>query len=206
METTDHAVALEKLRETRNSMFLNVTTARVLNAMLTLILSVAVLNYVWYRVIYRPVSRLLAQINIMGRGTWQSALPVSRKDEIGQLTTAFNELGEKLTSTFRHINTSSRLSALALIGHRLVRQINVARGQVLAAKGILLVRERDGLALAVATLDAVETNLQRLEGEFQQEFDREVLDASAELGTKRKDDEPSERRAEDRQAAATKQE
>jgi methyl-accepting chemotaxis protein len=185
IETTDHAVALEKLRETRSSMFLSVTTTRVLNALVTLILSVGVLNYVWYRVIYRPISRLLAQINIMGRGTWQSALPVNRNDEIGQLTTAFNELGEKLTSTFRHINTSSRLSALAFIGHRLMRQVNVARGQVLAAKGILLVRQADGLELAVATLDAVEANLGRLEGEFQKDFDREV--------------------AEDRQTAATKE-
>jgi methyl-accepting chemotaxis protein len=55
----------------------------------------------------------------------------NRNDEIGQLTSAFNGLGQQLTSTFRQINTSSRLSALALIGHRLVRQVNVARGEIL---------------------------------------------------------------------------
>ena len=85
VETADHAVALEKLREHARQMFLSVTTVRVLHAALTLIIAVAILNYLWYRVFYRPVRRLLAQVNIMGRGTWKSALPVNRNDEIGQL-------------------------------------------------------------------------------------------------------------------------
>jgi methyl-accepting chemotaxis protein len=185
VETADHAVALKKLRTTRTKMFLSVTSVRVVHAALTLIISVAVLNYVWYRVIYRPVRRLLAQINIMGRGTWRSALPVHRNDEIGELTSAFNELGRQLTSTFRHINTSSRLSALALIGHRLVREVNVAREQILAATQILQTANHDdGPTLsAVSTLNAVHTKLERLETQFQRDFDHEVVEASADLGT-----------------------
>jgi len=185
VETADHAVALEKLRTTRTKMFLSVTTVRVVHAALTLIISVAVLNYVWYRVICRPVRRLLAQINIMGRGTWKSAVPVHRNDEIGELTSAFNELGQHLTSTFRHINTSSRLSALALIGHRLVREVNVARGGILAATLILqTANHHDGPTLsAVSTLNAVHSKLEQLETLFQRDFDHEVVEASPDLGT-----------------------
>lgn len=185
VETADHAVALEKLRNTRNRMFLGVTTVRVLHAAVTLIISVAVLNYVWYRVVYRPIRRLLAQINIMGRGTWKSALPVHRNDEIGQLTAAFNELGQQLTSTFRHINTSSKLSALALIGNRLVREINVARGDLLAATQTLRAADRrdDRTLSAMSALSAVHSKLEQLETQFQSDFDHEVVEASADFGT-----------------------
>lgn len=181
--TADHAVALEKLKNTRNTMFLSVTTVRVLNAALTLIISVTVLNYVWYRVIYRPIRRLLAQINIMGRGTWKCALPVNRDDEIGQLTTAFNELGKQLTSTFRHINTSSRLSALAFIGHRTMREINVVRGELLAAAQSMQADNPEGATLsAMSTLSAVQSKLEQIETKFQIDFDQEVLEASAVAG------------------------
>jgi hypothetical protein len=57
--------------------------------------------------VYRPIQRLLAQINIMGCGTWKSSLPVNRNDQIGELTTAFNLPGQQLTSSFEYINTSS---------------------------------------------------------------------------------------------------
>jgi methyl-accepting chemotaxis protein len=191
-ETADHQVALERLRHTRNTMFLSVTTIRLLNAMLTLLIAVAVLNYVWYRVIYRPISRLLAQINKMGRGTWKSALPVNRDDEIGELTKAFNELGEQLTSTFRSINTSSRLSALAFIGHRLIREINVARGELLAATNTLQSANQEGAALSVrATLDSVQARLGQLESQFQKDFDQQVLEASNGAGTEQNGATPS---------------
>ncbi len=181
VETADHAVALEKLRATRSKMFHNVTAVRVIHAGLTLIISVAVLNYVWYRVIYRPIRRLLTQINIMGRGTWKCALPVHRNDEIGQLTSAFNELGKELTSTFRYINTSSRLSALALIGNRLVREVNAARGGVLVATQTLQTANyHDGPTLsAVSTLNTVHSKLEQLETQFQTDFDHEVVEAAA---------------------------
>jgi HAMP domain-containing protein len=179
-ETADHAVALEKLRATRGKMFQSVTTVRIAHAAGTLIIAVAVLNYVWYRVIYRPVRRLLAQINVMGRGTWKSALPVHRNDEIGELTLAFNGLGRELTSKFRHISTLSRLSALALIGHRLVREVNVARGEILdAIRKLRTVNHRSGpTESAVSTLNTVHSRLEQLERRFQSDFDHEVVEAS----------------------------
>jgi signal transduction histidine kinase len=187
-ETADHAVALEKLKNTRTTMFLSVTTVRMLYAAWTMIIAVAVLNYVWYRVIYRPIGRLLAQINIMGRGTWKSALPVHRNDEIGQLTTAFNELGQELTSTFHHINTSSRLSALAFIGHRLMREVNIARGQLLAAIQALQAAKLEGdTQSAMSILDAVLAKLGQLETQFESDFDKEVLEASSGMATDSKE-------------------
>jgi methyl-accepting chemotaxis protein len=187
VETADHTVALEKLRATRSNMFRSVTTVRMIHAALTLIISVVVLNYVWYRVIYRPVCLLLTQINIMGRGTWKCALPVDRNDEIGQLTSAFNGLGKELTSTFRHISTSSRLSALALIGNRLVQEVNIARGGILEATQTLqTINHHDGPTLsAICKLNSVHSKLELLEKQFQSDFDHEVVEASKDLGTLR---------------------
>lgn len=181
IETADHAVALERLRQTRESLLVGVTSVRLLNAALTLIVSVTVLNYVWYRVIYRPIQRLLRQINVMGRGTWASDLPVHRNDEIGQLTSAFNDLGRQLASTFRHINTSSRLSAMALIGHRLMREVSDARVEIGAATEVLRGAKRpDGATRsALSTLNVVNSRLARLETQFETDFDQQVAGACA---------------------------
>ncbi len=185
METADHNVALAKLRATRSRMFASVTAWRLAHALLTLIISVAVLNYIWYRVFYRPIGRLLAQINVMGRGTWKSALPVDRKDEIGELTAAFNGLGQELNSTFRHISSSSRLSAMALLGHGLLREVNVARGEILAATETLREENprRGPARSAIIQLKAVNARLERLENKFQVDFDHEVLEVSAASAT-----------------------
>jgi nitrate/nitrite-specific signal transduction histidine kinase len=181
IETSDHAAALERLRQTRSSLLWSATTVRVLNAALTLLISVAVLNYVWYRVIYRPIRRLLGQINIMGRGTWTSDLPIHRDDEIGRLTAAFNDLGRQLTSTFQSIHTSSRLSALALVGHRLMREVTEARVELTAAAESLRAARRQDHAVsaALATLNVVNSRLERLETQFQDDFNHEVVEASA---------------------------
>jgi methyl-accepting chemotaxis protein len=179
-ETADHAVALERLRVTRERMFLSTTTVRILHAVGTLLVAVAILNYVWFRVIYRPIDRLLSQINIMGRGTWSSALPVKRNDEIGQLTTAFNDLGEQLNLTFQSINSSSKLSALALIGNRMIREVTAARAQVeAAARSLASCKGRD-VAAAAATLAGAHAQLQRLEEQFEHEFQRELSAVSCE--------------------------
>src|SRR5690242_16685349 len=61
METADHTVALEKLKATRERMFVSTTMMRVIHAVGTLIIAVAFLNYIWFRVIYRPIERLLSQ-------------------------------------------------------------------------------------------------------------------------------------------------
>jgi HAMP domain-containing protein len=175
METADHTVALEKLKATRERMFVSTTMMRVIHAVGTLIIAVAFLNYIWFRVIYRPIERLLSQINIMARGTWTAELPVNRDDEIGQLTKAFNGLGRELTMTFEYINASSKLSALALIGNRVIRAITTVRGQLAAVARNLQSCKGSGIGGATSTLAAVEAQLASLETQFESEFDRELL-------------------------------
>ncbi len=178
-ETADHTIALRRLKDTRDSMFVSVTTMRILHAAGTLFIAVAILNYVWYRIIYRPIQRLLSQINIMGRGTWHTAIPVKRKDEIGQLTTAFNELGEQLIANFRYISTSSKLAALALIGSRIVSRVASVRSQLaLSRQTMQRGSDRNVRAGLVALADA-ETELMNVEAQFQKAFDDELVAAAA---------------------------
>jgi methyl-accepting chemotaxis protein len=174
VETTDHALALERLRTTREGALVSATTIRVLIAGATLLLAVAILNLVWFRVIYRPIRDLLRQVNLMGRGTWNCALRVERNDEIGELTTAFNHLGQELTHTFESINASSKLSALALIGGRLVREITAMRGQIAAAARGVESGTEAGRVAAGTLLGSVGGKLETLEARFQAEFDAEL--------------------------------
>jgi HAMP domain-containing protein len=173
IETADHIVALQRLRATRDRMFLGVTTIRVLHAALTLLFAVAALNYVWYGVIYRPIQRLLSHINSMSRGTWLSFMPVKRHDEIGELTGAFNDLGQQLTLTFQHINSASKLSALALIGGRFVRSITSVRSEIAAAVKCLDRGTNAERSTGMEILTAVQTQLDELEERFEKEFDLE---------------------------------
>lgn len=179
-ETADHTVALEKLKATRERMFIGSTIMRLIHAGATLIIAVGILNYIWYRVIYRPIQRLLNQINIMGRGTWAAAIAVKRNDEIGQLTTAFNDLGQQLNSTFEHINSSSKLSALAFIGNRIMREVAAVRAQMEATSRSLESCPRRDIVPAMVTLTAAHTQLRNLEMQFEKEFDREFSAAMCE--------------------------
>ena len=114
-ETADHGVALQKLRATKERMFLSVTTVRVLHAVITLLVAVAALNSVWYSVVYRQ--REVARTHQLdGTGYGHSPIPVKRRDEIGELTAAFDQLRQRLTSHVDHINSATKLSAFALMG------------------------------------------------------------------------------------------
>lgn len=172
-ETADHTVALQKLQAARDRMFLNATAVRVMHAVITLLVAVAALNLVWYRVIYRPIQRLLSQINSMSRGTWQTAIPVERRDEIGELTVAFNKLGQELTSSFEHINAASKLSAFALLGGRLVRSISSLRNGIAAAEKGFSLRTDAGYTAGMEALKIVQTRLDGVEAQFDKDFDEE---------------------------------
>jgi HAMP domain-containing protein len=174
VETTDHAVALEHLRATRDQALLSVTSIRILHAAGTLVLAVAILNLVWYRVIYRPIRQLLAHINVVGRGTWTHALPVERNDEIGELTAAFNDLGRQLTSTFQHINSSSKLAAMALLGGRLRREVEAVRVRIAGSARVLNNRKDTRMSAVASELGAIDERLAQLESAFQSDFDEEL--------------------------------
>ena len=182
--TADHALALAKLQETKGKMFSHVTTMRILHAVITLLAAVVALNYVWYKVVYGRIRHLLSQINIMGRGTWNAAIRVDGDDEIAELATAFNHLGTQLTDTVRYIKTSSQLSAFALMGNRLVRQISIARGQIVTAINLVQKSERvddrarDG---ALAALEGANSSLGSVERHFEAAFERQFEKVSAEF-------------------------
>jgi HAMP domain-containing protein len=177
-ETADHTVALRKLEATRNSMFVSATTVRILHAVGTLLIAVAILNYVWYRVVYRPIQRLLSHINVMRLGTWHTAIPVTRNDEIGQLETAFNDLGEQLQSNFRSISASSKLAAMALIGHRILRPISSIRSQLAVSVQNIERRNDRGIHAGVEILGAVDNELGDLSTNFQKAFEPELAAAA----------------------------
>ncbi|HYI94714.1 MAG TPA: HAMP domain-containing protein [Bryobacteraceae bacterium] len=182
--TADHSLALAKLQETREKMFSHVTTMRILHAAITLLAAVVALNYAWYRVIYGPIRHLLSQINIMGRGTWNAAINIKGTGEIAELATAFNHLGEQLTETMRYVNTSSQLSAFALVGNRLVRQIGIARGQIVTAINLLQKSERSNKAKTDGVLEALEganSSLGSVERHFETAFERQFEKVSAEF-------------------------
>ncbi len=179
-ETADHTVALERLQATRDRMFVSVTSMRILHAAGTLLIAVAALNYLWYRVIYRPIQRLLAQINSMSRGTWQTAaIPVKRNDEIGQLTSAFNDLGGQLALSFRYVRTSAKLAALALIGGRISRRIAAVRSDLAASAQVLRRRPSRGARAGAEVLTAADLELAELEAQIEKAFDDELAAASA---------------------------
>jgi HAMP domain-containing protein len=173
IETADHTLALQKLQLARDRMFVSVTRIRVAHAVITLLIAVAALNYVWYRIIYRPIQRLLTHINSMGRGTWHSSIPIKRHDEIGELTVAFNELGQQLTSTFQHINSASKLSALALTGGRFVRGITSVRSDIASAVKCLVRGTNGGRSEGMELIAGVQAQLDGLEERFQKEFEEE---------------------------------
>ncbi len=173
IETADHTVALQRLQATKDRMFVSVTTARVLHAVFTLVFAVAALNYVWYRVIYRPIQRLLNHINSMSRGTWVAPIKITRRDEIGDLTAAFNDLGRQLTESFEHINAATRLSAFALIGGRLVRNVTSIRSEITAAVKCYDRGTEAGQTMGREILTAIDNQLDKLEERFQDDFDRE---------------------------------
>jgi methyl-accepting chemotaxis protein len=177
VETVDYNIALAKLQETRETMVSRVTIMRLLLLAATLLSVVAGVNYVWYKFITGPFRQLQAQINIMGRGTWDAPVVVDGSDEIAELATAVNQLGKELATTVKHINTSSQLSAFALVGNRLVRQINIARGQILSALETLRRAGRSGNSASdqvLVTLESANSSLASIERHFDTAFDRQL--------------------------------
>lgn len=174
----DHPILLLRLEEAQSQMLSRVTGLRILHATVTLLVAVAVLNLLWYRLMLLPIRRILSHINVMGRGTWTGSIPVVRKDEIGQLALAFNDLSMTLTSTIHQFTAASKLSALALLGTRLLRKINLARDHVNGVAILLKVaRQRDQNVpeAAINNLQFTAKSLEELEKEFETQFQQEFL-------------------------------
>lgn len=118
----NHGTVLGDLRQGRQALLVNLTTLHTFHGIFTIIALILALNTLWSRTVLGPLNDLLCHINYMRRGNWETPVPVRSKDEIGELTEAFNELGGQLTLTVHQYGTTSKLSAMALLGQSMVKK------------------------------------------------------------------------------------
>ena len=185
LRTGGHAAAIGLLRDERARLIADLTSLHVLHAGVTVLALIAVLNVLWSRLFVSPLRRLLDQIRIMGLGTWTSAVPVLRDDELGELTRAFNHLGLQLSTTVHDFATTSRLSAMALLGHQIVRRIALTGDHLAAIRAVLDTAAQNGQRVpeaAIHNLDTAIRNLGEVSARFEAEFDREFTEARRQPG------------------------
>lgn len=130
----NHGAVLADLQQGRQALLLRSATLHTFHGIITITALILALNALWSRTVLRPLADLLRHINYMHRGSWGTAVPVRSKDEIGELTEAFNELGGQLTLTVHQFAAASKLSALALLGQSLVKKVVSAAELVRAAQ------------------------------------------------------------------------
>lgn len=173
MQHADGPEALSALRANKQRLFVHLAATRVFNAAITIGALAIVLNALWYRLVLSPIGLLLRQINLMGRGTWTGHIPVARRDEIGQLTEAFNQLGEQLTLTVHQFATASKLSAVALVTQRIARRAEFARMHLLGIANMLRrARPAGGIPEPVFEgLEVVAASLKEIQAHAGTEFD-----------------------------------
>ena len=135
-----------------------------------------VLSFLWNRLVLSRLRVLLCHINWMSRGTWKASVPVRHNDEIGELTRAFNQMGERLTATVRQEAAASKLAAMALLGQHLVKNVSLAHDHLHATTMMLRrVKERDEAVSdpILWNLEAVISTLERIPAQFEEDFDHQ---------------------------------
>ncbi|MBI5083331.1 MAG: HAMP domain-containing protein [Acidobacteria bacterium] len=172
-----HGAALAELEQGSHALFVRLAALHFFHAAFTVIALVLALNALWTRTVLRPLADLLQHINYMRRGTWKTPVPVHSRDEIGELTEAFNELGGQLTLTVHQFAAASKLSAMALLGQSLVTKVRSATELLRAAEAAPGDRNLDvspatdpkhaSVALAIKILNEIPAL-------FEQEFKRQL--------------------------------
>lgn len=172
-----HGAALAELQQGSHALFVRLAALHFFHAAFTVIALVLALNALWNRTVVRPLADLLRHISYMRRGTWKTPVPVNSRDEIGELTEAFNELGGQLTLTVHQFAAASKLSAMALLGQSLVTKVRSATELLRAAEAAPADRNMEvspatdpkhaRVALAMKILNEIPEL-------FEQEFKREL--------------------------------
>lgn len=173
----DPAALVNSLRIERHHLLASLASLHVIHAAVTVLALAVVLNVLWYRLFIRRLEVLLRNINAMRLGTWSGTMPVEREDEIGQLSRAFNELGAQLTLTVQQFAAASKLSAMALLGHGLVRKIILFKDHLEAVTGMLdLAREehREIPEPVLANLKSMICELKEIPAAFEADFARQL--------------------------------
>ena len=167
---------LDELRREKSSLFRELASIRFLTATVAVGTLAVTLALVWRRRVSRPIALVLDRINSMRRGTWSQPLPVEQDDEIGTLMREFNHLGPELTFVAHQYAAASKLSAMALIGQRIVRRTEAARQRLLAVSELLARLPGDepfnGTAAEQVRLVALE--LESVAVDFDSEFQAEL--------------------------------
>ncbi len=109
----NHGLALAELRQGGQVLLSRLATLHLIHGILTVTALVVALNMVWSRTVLGPLTELLRHYQLYEAR--KLALPV-RRDEIGELTAAFNDLGGQLTMTVHQFAATSKLSGMALFG------------------------------------------------------------------------------------------
>ena len=162
--------ALLTLPVAKHLLLVKLTGLRLLNAGAATFALIVLLNVLWARFIADPIRLLRKHINWMSRGTWKTPITIRQRDEMGDLTKAFNALGEQLTVTVQQFATASKLSSLALISQRIDRGIEEAKARIFEVKGAVGVRP-------AAALDETVEILDRIQAQVDAEFYDQLRDA-----------------------------
>ena len=173
----EHKEVLADLQRGGPALLVQLATLHTFHGIITIMALVLALNTLWSRAVLRPLADLLCHINYMGRGNWTTPVPVRSKDEIGELTEAFNALGGQLTQTVHQFASTSKLSALSLLGQSLGKNARLAADLVRASQvglnrhagnsGDATDPECARLQLAVKLLEEIPS---LLDAEFQREL------------------------------------
>jgi HAMP domain-containing protein len=195
-----HGAALAELQQGSHALFVRLAALHFFHAAFTVLALILALNALWNRTVLRPLADLLRHISYMRRGTWKTPVPVHSRDEIGELTEAFNELGGQLTLTVQQFGSASKLSAMALLGQSMVRRVlsatEILRTAMEAADmnnctaGVNWRPEQARLQLVLKLLDEIP---EQLEKEFQRELEQHSHRAAPQDGAPRQpeNDQPS---------------
>jgi methyl-accepting chemotaxis protein len=102
---------------------------------------IAVISAIWLlRSKLRPLSDLVRQAEALGGGDLSARLNITSHDEIGQLATSFNKMGEALSNMVSHIRTaaqqvSSRANELSGLSGGAYRGMEQQSGEIVSMAG-----------------------------------------------------------------------
>lgn len=131
---------------------------------------ILVLTLMWRWLVVGPIQEILAQMNRLSRSVSYKHLDPRRLDEIGQMAVALNRLGDRLTETVGDAMTASELSALALLGGSIVRDVSLVHHQLIGAQAYLRNGKRSGVRPQSLTESGLQEAVERLNG-IRERFD-----------------------------------
>ena len=117
----------------------NVGTQLAIGSLLAMLIAVG--SAIWLlRSKLRPLSELVRQAEALGAGDLSVRLNITSHDEIGQLATSFNKMGEALSNMVSHIRTaaqqvSSRANELSGLSGGAYRGMEQQSGEIVSMAG-----------------------------------------------------------------------